>query len=182
MNDDDILIQALRKLPTPQPRPGFADEALAKAASVARATSGTADVRPVFMRAQIWFAAAAGAVIAAAFTWFLLQPLAPASRELGIALAMNESRNIDVLIESDRELPDATIRVTLVGGVILDGFEDEQQINWQADLERGANVLSLPVVARNAGAGRLVAIIEHGGKTRTVTLNLTVNDIQASKT
>lgn len=95
---------------------------------------------------------------------------------------MNESRNIDVLIESDRELPDATIRITLVGGVVLDGFEDERQIDWQADLERGANMLSLPVVARNAGAGRLVAVIEHGGKTRTVTLDLTVNDTQASKT
>jgi hypothetical protein len=182
VSDDDILIQALRKLPTPQPRPGFVDEALAKATAGARRASGTADARPVLMRAQIWFAAAAGAVVAAALTWFLLQPLAPASREGSVALAMNESRNIDVLIESDRELQDATIRITLVGGVVLDGFEDERQIDWQADLEPGTNMLSLPVVARNAGAGRLVAVIEHGGKTRTVTLNLTVNDTQASKT
>jgi hypothetical protein len=180
VSDDDILIQALRKLPTPQPRPGFVDAALAKA--TASRASSTADSRPVLMRAQIWFAAAAGAVIAAALTWFLLQPLAPASLDGGVALAMNESRNIDVLIESDRELQDATIRITLVGGVVLDGFEDERQIDWQADLEPGTNMLSLPVVARNAGAGRLVAVIEHGGKTRTVTLNLTVNDTQASKT
>lgn len=179
MSDDDMLIEALRKLPAPQPRPGFADEALAKATAGAH---HAADPRPAPMRAQIWFAAAAGAMIAAAFTWFLLQPLAPASRGADIALAMNESRNIDVLIESDRELPGATIRITLVGGVVLDGFEDQRQINWQANLERGANVLSLPVVARDAGAGRLVAAIEHGGKTRTVTLNLTVNATQASKT
>lgn len=180
MSDDDILIEALRKLPTPQPRAGFVDEALANAAKRAGAIPGATGPRPVLLRPQIWLAAAAGAVIAAAFTWFLLQPLA-ASRDGGIALALNESRNIDVLIDSDRELQDATIRITLVGGVVLDGFEDQRQIDWQADLVQGANMLSLPVVARNAGAGRLVAVIEHGGKTRTVTLNLTVNDTQASK-
>lgn len=180
MSDDDILIEALRKLPTPQPRPGFVDEALANAARRTHAISDAAGPRPVLLRPQIWFAAAAGAVIAAAFTWFLLQPLAT-SRDSGIALTLNESRNIDVLIESDRELQDATIRITLVGSVVLDGFEDQRQIDWQADLVQGANMLSLPVVARNAGAGRLVAVIEHGGKTRTVTLNLTVNPTRASK-
>lgn len=182
MSDDDILIEALRKLPTPQPRPGFADEALAKATRATHGTSGTAAPRSALMRPQIWFAAAAGAVFAAALTWFLMQPLAPGALHAGdIALRMNESRNIDVLIESDRELHDATIRITLVGGVVLDGFESERQIDWHADVERGANMLSLPVVARNAGAGRLVAVIEHGGKTRTVTINLMVNDTQASK-
>jgi hypothetical protein len=182
VSDDDILIKALRKLPAPEPRPGFVDEALAKATAVAHGTRGKADPRHALLRPQIWFAAAAGAVIAAALTWFLMQPLAPgAPRGNAIALKMNESRNIDVLIESDRELQAATIRITLTGGVVLDGFDDQRQIDWQADVERGANVISLPVVARNAGAGRLVAVIEHGGKTRTVTVNLTVNDTQASK-
>ena len=55
---------------------------------------------------------------------------------------------------------------------MLDGFDDERQIDWQADLERGSNLLSLPVVARSAGKGRLVAVIEHEGRTRRVAIDL----------
>jgi len=60
--------------------------------------------------------------------------------------------------------------------VALNGLENEHIIEWRADLERGSNLLSLPVVALRAGAGQLVAVIEHGGKTRTVMIDLTVND------
>lgn len=182
MSDDDILIKALRKLPTPQPRPGFIDEALATAMASAHRRHGSAGARHVLARPETWLAAATGAAIAAMLTWFLVQPLAPGlPRDSSIALTVNESRNIDVLIESDRELQDATIRITLTGGVVLDGFDNERQIDWRADVEQGANLLSLPVVARNAGAGQLVAVIEHGGRTRTVSINLMVSNARASQ-
>ena len=71
-----------------------------------------------------------------------------------------------MLIDSERELKGATIRIAASGSIALDGFDDERQIDWQADLERGSNLLSLPVVARAAGKGRLVAVIEHEGRTR----------------
>ena len=40
-------------------------------------------------------------------------------------------------------------------------------------------MLSLPVLARSTGAGQLVAVIEHEGRTRQVTVNLTVRDQEA---
>jgi hypothetical protein len=95
---------------------------------------------------------------------------------MGISLALNETRAIDVLIDSERELEDATIRIVATGSVVLDGFEDEREIGWHAHLEKGSNVLSLPVVARSTGQGQLVAVIEHDGRTRRMTINLTVRD------
>jgi hypothetical protein len=39
----------------------------------------------------------------------------------------------------------------------------------------------LPVVARAAGKGRLVAVIEHEGRTRQVAIDLSVVDPQGSR-
>lgn len=181
VNEDDKLVKALSSLPTPEPRPGFVDEALTKATGAALPPERSAEHRRALTRPETWFAAITGAAVAAALTWFMLRPLPPDTAHEGIALTINESRNIEVLIESERELKDATIRVTLTGGVILDGFDDERHIDWQADVDPGINVLSLPVVARRVGAGHLVAVVEHGGKTRRVTVNLKVNAAPATQ-
>ena len=110
-------------------------------------------------------------------TLILLRPAEPVvPAPMGISLALNETRAIDVLIDSERELEDATIRIVATGSVVLDGFENEREIGWHARLERGSNVLSLPVVARSTGQGQLVAVIEHDGRTRKMTINLTVRD------
>jgi hypothetical protein len=129
-------------------------------------------------RWETWIGAALGGAVAAVLTAvILLRPVEqPTPAPMGISLALNESRAIDVLIDSERELEGATIRIVATGSVVLDGFENERDIGWNARLERGSNVLSLPVVARSTGQGQLVAVIEHEGRTRRMTINLTVRD------
>jgi hypothetical protein len=129
-------------------------------------------------RWETWIGAALGGAVAAVLTAvILLRPVEqPAPTPMGISLALNESRAIDVLIDSERELEGATIRIVATGSIVLDGFDDEHEIGWNARLERGSNVLSLPVVARSTGQGQLVAVIEHEGRTRRMTINLTVRD------
>jgi hypothetical protein len=175
--DSNALIQALRRMPTPPPRAGFVDRALANASGVRFApVRSAASVGRAMMRWETWFGAVMGGAVAAALTLILLRPVETGPRRSGITLALNEARDIDVLIEAERDLEDATIRIAVTGGVALNGLENEHIIDWRADLERGSNLLSLPVVARRAGAGQLVAVIEHDGKTRTVMIDLTVND------
>ena len=77
-------------------------------------------------------------------------------------------------IDSERTLDGATIRVAASGSVELDGFDDKHTVQWQTRLERGRNVLSLPVVARSSGNAQLVAVIEHAGRTRKVAVHLLV--------
>lgn len=181
--DLEPLIKALRDMPQPEPRPGFVDKALAEAARRNSASSATwrgAVVRHVATRWETWVGVAIGAIAAAALTIFLLQPAGLGDPKSDITLALHEIRSIDVLIESERDLADATIRIDVTGGVALNGFENEHGLYWRADLARGGNVISLPVVARNAGAGRLVAVIEHEGKTRRVTIDVTVKDAGSS--
>jgi hypothetical protein len=175
----ETLRQALKRLPAPEPRPGFVDRALANATRqpAARATERSVGLAHLVSRWETWIGAALGGAVAAVLTVILLLPVEqPAPTPMGISLALNETRAIDVLIDSERELEDATIRIVATGSVALDGFDNEHEIGWRANLERGSNVLSLPVVARSTGNGQLVAVIEHGGRTRRMTINLTVRD------
>lgn len=183
-DDFQTLREALRRMPTPEPRPGFVERALAQAAAQPQAPQAVAlpgRLRRFATRWETWAGAALGGAVAAALMLVLLRPVDTSNSQQPLALTLHETRNVDVLIDSDRELKGATIRVAASGSIALDGFDDERQIDWQADLERGANLLSLPVVARAAGKGRLVAVIEHEGRTRQVTIDLSVVDPQGSR-
>ncbi|GFE81943.1 hypothetical protein GCM10011487_39430 [Steroidobacter agaridevorans] len=170
--DAEILRRALKRIPAPEPRPEFIERAFAKATG--SASPPRSRLAHLASRWETWIGAAAGAAVAVIVTLMLLSP-----REPGITLALNEMRDIDVLIDSERALDGATIRIVATGSVVLDGFENERQIDWQTHLAKGSNMLSLPVLARSTGAGQLVAVIEHEGRTRQVTVNLTVRDQEA---
>jgi len=177
VDEDRNISEALRQLPTVEPRPGFVDRALRQAT---RANS-TSIWRSLVSRPETWVGVAAGAVLALAISLYAgFIPRAGAARE-PIDLAMNEIRHIEVLIDSERDLPDTNIKVAAVGGIALQGFEDEKQIDWNTNLRRGPNLLSLPVVARTSGEGVLLAVIEHAGKRRSVTVNVRVHAPQAIK-
>ena len=182
--EDDLqpLRRALRQMPTPEPRAGFVERALARAAAPSRGQQAVAlpgRLRNFVLRWETWAGAALGGAVAAALTFVLLRPVDTAVSPQQVALTLHEMRNVDVLIDSERELKGATIHIVASGSIALDGFDDERQIDWQADLDRGSNLLSLPVVARAAGKGRLVAVIEHEGRTRQVAIELSVVDPKA---
>ena len=163
----DKLTAALKRLPQPEPRPGFVDRAL-------RAAVAQPERRSWFLtRWETWAGAALGGVFAAVVMFMLLRPtVEPPSATPVLSLAVNETRDIDVLIDSERALEGATIRIIATGSVVLAGLEDEREIGWQAHLDRGSNLLTLPVAARSAGAGKLVAVIEHEGRTRRVAIDI----------
>jgi hypothetical protein len=187
-DDLESLRQALRRMPVPEPHSGFVDRALARATSQgasrmdsSRPAAPPSRVRHLVTRWETWVGAALGGAVAAVLTVILLRPADSVSPQPRLALTLHETRTVDVLIDSKHELKGATIRIAASGGIGLEGFDNEREIGWQADLERGSNLLSLPVVARAAGKARLVAIIEHDGRTRRVAVDLTVIDPQVSR-
>jgi hypothetical protein len=171
-DDFDTLRQALRRMPTDETPAGFVERALARAAAQQRETptSPATRVRHFVSRWETWAGAVLGAAAAAAVTFILLRPIdSTVSQQRQLTLVLHETRNLDVVIDTDRELKGATIRIATTGSIALDGF-DQRQVDWRADLERGSNLLSLPVVARTPGKGRLVAVLEHDGRTRRVAI------------
>lgn len=172
--DREPLRNALKRLPVPPPRPGFVESAIAKATRRPPAAKRSS----VFARWEMWFGVAVGVAASVLVTVFLLRPVAPA--DVGaVTLAVAESRNIDVVIDSERTLDQATIRIATTGAIELNGFDDNRQVQWQTRLDRGRNVLSLPIVARSTGAAQLVATIEHGGRVRRVAVKMLIKPPRA---
>jgi len=170
---DDTLRDALRAMPVPEPRARFVDRVLSVAsASVVKPRAESRGPRVALGRPWAWGAAGA---IAASLVWFFVVTTnveAPAQPRL--QLALNESREISLVIDSERPLEGATIRVFATGSVALAGYEDQPEIQWLTSLNEGANLLSLPVVARQPGSGSIVAEIQHQGKTRRVNVLMQV--------
>ena len=145
-------------MPVREPRAGFEDRLLAKAT---RRNAGS--------RRTSWWAAGAGA-LAATIAWVTLIWIKSPPSEPSLVLALNESREVPLVIDSERQLDGATIRILVSGSIDLTGYDQQHEVEWQTSLTRGANLLSLPVTARETGEGRIVAEIEHQGKTRRVSV------------
>ena len=162
VDDLEKLRAGLRALPVPEPRRGFEDRVLANA-------TGLHARRP-----STWWAAVAGA-LAATLAWVAVLWMQPGvTAEPRLALTLNEIREVPLVIDSERDLEGATIRLYVTGSVALAGYEQQHEVEWTASLTQGANLLSLPVVARAPGEGRVVAEIEHEGRTRRVSVALHV--------
>jgi len=179
-NEFDAIRSALRRMPVPDPRPGFVDRALARATAAAPSAAAASGVgrgrwRSFAARGSAARLAAAGA-LAAAITVFALYPRwtdrVPMPQ---VGLELDEAREISVVIDAERDLPDATIRVYVTGGIELAGFEDRRELTWVATLENGSNLLALPVIARAPGNGRLVAEVEHEGRRKRISVDVRVS-------
>ncbi len=173
----DDLTEALRRMPVPEPTPDFAARVLARAVQASEgAAADTARVAQAGTRAwwlprgtwRWWSGALVGA--AAAVLVMVLRPVAPLPA--GVPLVVDESREIMVLIDSERVLEDAVISIHVTGNLTLTGYELERDLRWRATLDRGSNLVSVPVTARSAGPGRIVAEIEHEGRVRRVAVDV----------
>ena len=160
---DDLskLRESLNRMPVPEPREGFVDRVLANASS---------EIRRPFN----WWAAGLGALAATLACVALLWRPADPTQQASVRLALNESRDVSLVIESERALEGATIRLYVTGSVELAGYEQQHEIEWKTSLTAGANLLSLPVVGRAPGDGLVIAEIEHQGHTRRLSLALHV--------
>jgi hypothetical protein len=178
-NDLQTLRRALREMPVPEPRAGFVDRALARAVSAnadfeAGAAARPGRLRQLATRWETWVGAAIGGAAAAALTLLLVRWTPFADSPPPLALTLHDVRNVDVLIDSERRLDGATIRIAASGSIFVEGFENEREFGWRTDLQPGSNLITLPVVARATGKGKLVATIEHEGRTQRVAIDLTV--------
>jgi hypothetical protein len=176
LSQRQALRAALRGLETPEPRPGFIDAALARAvAQSVRSPIRAGSARRPFSLRDIWLGVVLGGAVAAGLAVVFLRPLdvmrAPSPM---VTLAMNEIREVGVLIDSDVPLENATIRIIVSGGIALQGYDDRHELAWQTSLDGGPNLVSLPVVARVPGEARIVAIVEHAGKRKRVAVDLEV--------
>jgi anti-sigma factor RsiW len=183
------LRSALKEMPVPELRAGFADAALAAAAR--RPGNVIPAVRPAAPRAlrgrgrawrrvELWAGASIGAAAAAALMvmlWGIPERAgSPLEEEAaGVRVALYETREIGLAIDAETAMAGATLTILLEGGIDLVGFGERREVRWQTDLDAGTNLLSLPIIAHSLEDGRLTALVEHGEKTQRIDVRVRVD-------
>jgi len=84
-----------------------------------------------------------------------------------VSIGLNEVRDIHIALQSSEVHADAGIRVVLRGAIGLSGFDGQRELAWSTSLDRGANELTLPVVALGAGGGQVMVEVLSGSKRKT---------------
>lgn len=120
-------------------------------------------------------ALAAGVLLAVMSFWLITAP-APSPVEITTyQVSLDGPRDINIAIELEREMPGATLRVVLSGGIELDGYGSRRELTWTADLTKGVNRLTLPIMAINAMGGQLLVQVEHENRRKTLRVELRVD-------
>jgi hypothetical protein len=83
---------------------------------------------------------------------------------------------VSVALSSPEPLDDAEIHVALVGAIALRGFDDQRELRWRTNLDRGVNQLTLPLIALQAGSAQVTVEVQHGDKRRTFVVDIVTTD------
>lgn len=119
---------------------------------------------------------AVAASLVIAITSFVLRLAPHTGSEAQQSLALNQVTRVALAMDSREELKGATITLRLPDNVELKGFPGQRMISWKTDLNRGTNLLALPVKGVAAKNGLLVARLEYGNKSKEYKVELNVRN------
>lgn len=166
------LIQGLRGLPRPQMRPGFARQAFVHARKAQ--TGRSMGLRMAAIAATVFVSVSLGVMMG----YQMQQGAEPTIST--VAMTLQQPKELNLVFHSPAQFADATFVIELPDGVEVDGLPNQRVVSWQAGLRKGQNLLSIPVVARQATEGEIVARIVHGSGSKTFRMNIELNQ-QKSK-
>jgi len=155
--------QALRSLPVAKASPDFEANVFAAVRSHYGAHSGGHS-------GNKFVAGFATAMVASLALWFASTVYTPQFDEQTpqiVNVAMNQARTVKLMFDAPTDLTKVTLRVELPENIELEGYAGQRQLVWQTNLNKGQNVLALPVIAIGNGQGELVAQLSYGDKTKS---------------
>lgn len=74
-------------------------------------------------------------------------------------LPLGEVRELRLNVKSSDHVPGASLSLRLPANAELVDYPGEQELNWQADLKQGSNLLILPLRAKGNVANELVLVV-----------------------
>jgi len=116
-----------------------------------------------------FFAGFATAIVASLTIWFastvyISQP--EVSNPQVVNLAVNQAHTVKLMFDAATDLGEVTLSVSLPENIELEGYAGQKHLVWQTNLNKGQNILALPVIATGAVQGELVAQLSYGDKTK----------------
>ncbi len=164
---DDALTALLKDVPLEEPSPGFYDRALINAAQASRRH-----------QRNRWLATGFGGAIAAGIVAWLVggivlsTPDVPAPEIPGVAIALDQTHEVNFVFASAQPLDGAVLTIELPDGIELEGFPGQRAVSWETSLAAGKNHLPLTLIATRPVDGIVVARLEHQERSKTFELRV----------
>ncbi len=166
--EDAELIALLKDYPMQEADPKFYDHALLRAA-----TTSARRQRRRWVMTGFGGAVAAGIVAWIVGGMMFTSPTAPVAEIPGVAIALEETRQVDFVFASAKPLINATLTILLPEGVELKGFPGQSEVSWETSLDAGKNHLPLTLIATRAvDDAVVVARLEHENRSKTFRLRV----------
>ena len=157
------LRDALGKLSTPTMRPEFSARVFDK---VRQQNSGTKRFTSTGL------ALAASLALAGIVGVFIHQPDSTVPEPAAIQISLQQTRDVNLVFNAKKDLNEVTISIELSDNLALDGYSGKQMVSWKTTLQKGKNVLSLPIIATQSGNGMLTARLRLGDQDKTIRIHV----------
>lgn len=126
----------------------------------------------------------ATAAVASLAIWFVssvyITPDPLVEQAQVVSVAMNEAQTVRLMFDSQVDIEQVTLSIGLPDNMQLAGYPGHKELTWQTSLQKGQNILALPVKAVGYGQGELLAKLNYGDKVKIfrVVLKTTVDGVQ----
>ena len=162
--DARAVKQMLNDLPLEEPDQGFEQRMFA--------TVRRQYTQPSRHHFKAGFATAVAASLA---IWFAASVFVPETIEPSldvVSIGLQESRDLKLVITSVDDIQLASMQIELPDNIELLGYPGQKMLAWETRLDKGQNVLTLPVQALGKVKGELVARVGYGDKQKIYRLRL----------
>ncbi len=167
--------EALRQMPAPTIRPGFANQA------IKHAVNQHTHHRRGFVAG--FSTALAASMVLALFIGGLLPDMkqSPDSTVTPVVvISIQQPQTVNLVFDVATAMENATLSIVLPDNVEVVGFPGQHEITWQTSLQAGRNILPLPLKGIMHSSSALVASIEQDGKKKSIRIPIEVNDGEVS--
>lgn len=121
----------------------------------------------------------ATAMAASVLLWFVSMIYMPQSMQNEpdvIAVALNDVQTVRLSFDAANDIESVALSIGLPQNIEIQGYPGQKQLAWKTRLEKGQNILALPVMAIDKGQGELVAELSYGDKKQTLRIVLKTLD------
>jgi hypothetical protein len=112
----------------------------------------------------------AAAAMISAIALFAAMPYISTPEGQGEYMVMvsDQVQTITVAIESEQAIDMVKMHVELSDNLELKGFGSKRQVNWDAGLKKGVNVISLPIIGIAQGEGDITTRVQINGNEKVM--------------
>ncbi len=166
------VLTGLKVVKVPEMTPGFAHQAVRQAAN---------QIKPRSHRTA-FVAGFSSALVAGLALVFVIAGLLPDHSDIStemlpqVAISVETPQTVNLAFDLANAIQNATLSIDLPEHIEVVGFPGLRRLSWQTNLTRGRNVLPLPLKGVAQTNGELVATVEHDGKTKSIRINVRVDE------